>query len=180
MSIAAQPLPASLKYDRTSVVLHWLIALLLLGDGVLALLIDTWPREQRPPVVNIHAIIGVTVLLLTFWRIANRFANPAPPLPPARVMTEKLAKAGHGLLYLGTIAIPLTGAITLWLRGRGLDFGVFQVPPLLAENKDAARSVKEIHELMFYGTLAVVAGHVAAALWHQFSLKDRLLERMRF
>ena len=70
------------KYDRTSIILHWLIALILVGNGVLALLIDNWPRDQRPPIVNIHALFGVLVVILTLWRIVNRVSHPAPPLPP--------------------------------------------------------------------------------------------------
>jgi cytochrome b561 len=168
------------KYDRTSILLHWLIALLLIGNGVLALLIDNWPREQRAPIVNIHALLGVLLVALTLWRIANRFARPAPPLPPGERWVTISSKSVHGLLYLATLAIPFTGMVTLWLRGRGVDFGIFQIPPMLAENRDAAKGVKEVHEFLFFATMALAALHAAAAVWHQVSLKDRLIERMKF
>ena len=171
---------AQLRYDRVSILLHWLIALLLVGNGVLALMIDNWPREQRPPIVNLHALLGVLLVALTLWRIANRFAHPAPPLPPGERWVTIASKSVHGLLYLATLAIPFTGMITLWLRGRGVDFGLFQMPPLLAENRDAGKVVKEIHELMFFGMMALAILHAAAAVWHQVSLKDRLIERMKF
>ncbi|QLP97870.1 MAG: cytochrome b/b6 domain-containing protein [Rhodoblastus sp.] len=105
MTSAAYP-AAVRKYDRVSVVLHWSIAALIVANGVLAMMIDTWPREQRPPIVNLHAVLGLAVLALAVWRIANRLKNPAPPLPPGPVWMEKAAKAGHGLLYLGTLLIP--------------------------------------------------------------------------
>lgn len=180
MTLAASSVPLQ-KYDRTSVLLHWLIALLLLGNGVLALMIDNWPRDERPPIINLHAVIGVVVLALALGRIANRLRNPAPPLPDGPAWVEKAAKAGHGLLYLGTLLIPLSGAPALFTRGMGLNLGLFQIGPIM-ERQDRALigPVTEIHEVLFYGTLALVAGHVVAALWHQFSLRDRLLERMRF
>ena len=179
MTLAASPLAPVAKYDRASILLHWLIALLLVGNGVLALMIDNWPREQRPPIVNLHALLGVLLVALTLARIANRFARPAPALPPGERWVAISSKSVHGLLYLATLAIPFTGMVTLWLRGRGVDFGVFQMPPMLAENRDAARGVKEVHEIMFFATMALAALHAAAAVWHQVSLKDRLLERMK-
>lgn len=170
------------KYDRTTIVLHWTLAILLAGNGVLAMMIDNWPREQRPPIVNLHAVIGVIVLLLTVWRIANRVKRPAPPLPAgATSWAEKATKAGQGLLYLGTLLIPLSGFGAMFVRGRGIDFGLFQIAaPMARQDKSVIGPVTEIHELLFWGTAILVAGHVAFALWHQVSLKDRLLERMKF
>jgi cytochrome b561 len=180
MTAAALATPPLHKYDRTSVALHWLIALVLVADGMLGLMIDNWPREQRAPIVNIHALLGILLVALTLWRIANRFARPAPPLPLGERWVTISSKSVHGLLYLATLAIPFTGMVTLWLRGRGVDFGIFQMPPMLAENRDAAKGVKEIHEFLFFATMALAALHAAAAVWHQVSLKDRLIERMKF
>ena len=180
MSTAAISSVPLQKYDRTSIALHWLIAALLVADGVLGLMIDTWPREQRGPIVNLHALLGICVAALAMGRIANRLARPAPPLPPGERWVSVASKSIHGLLYLATLAIPLTGMIALFLRGRGVNFGLFQLPALLAENRDAARNVKTLHELLFFATMAVAALHAAAAIWHQISLKDRLLERMKF
>lgn len=179
MTSVPHQLAAVQKYDRTSIILHWTIALILVGDGVLALLLDNWPREQRPPILNIHALFGILVLLLTLWRIANRVTHPAPPLPPGEGYVETAAKAVQGLLYLATIVIPLTGVVTLWLRGAGVDFGVFQIPPMLTENRTTARSVKEVHETLFWITMVLAAGHAGAAIWHQVFLKDNLIARMK-
>lgn len=180
MTSAAYP-AAVRKYDRVSVVLHWSIAALIVANGVLAMMIDTWPREQRPPIVNLHAVLGLAVLALAVWRIANRLKNPAPPLPPGPVWMEKAAKAGHGLLYLGTLLIPLSGAPALLSRGMGLDFGVFRIAaPFARQDRSIIGPLTEAHELLFWGVMVIAAGHAAAALWHQFSLRDRLLERMKF
>lgn len=168
------------KYDATTIVLHWLIALILVGNGVLALVIDAWPKDQRPPIVNLHAVFGVLLLALTLWRIANRVAKPTPPLPPGPAWMEMASKAAQGLLYLLTLLLPISGMVMMQLRGRGVDFGIFQIPVMLTENRDTARSVKEVHELMFWGAMAIAGLHALAALWHQFGLKDRLLERMKF
>lgn len=170
---------ANFRFDATSIVLHWAVALLIVGNGVLALLIEAWPRDQRPPIVNLHGVIGVLILLLSIWRLANRFVHPAPPLPPGNPLMDKLANLMMLTLWLLTIALPITGAVALWLRGRGLDFYLFQMSPPLAANRELGRSVREVHELIFWFGAVLVAGHVAAALYHQLVLKDRLLLRMK-
>lgn len=180
MTSTAYPAYPPQKYDATTIVLHWLIALILVGNGVLALVIDAWPKDQRPPIVNLHAVLGVALLALTLWRIANRVVKPTPPLPPGPVWMEKSAKAVQGLLYLLTLTIPISGMVMMQMRGRGVDFGFFQIPVMLTENRDAARGVKEVHELMFWGAMALAGLHAAAAFWHQLSLRDRLIDRMKF
>lgn len=179
-AVSVSSLPVR-KYDRTSILLHWLIALLLVGNGVFAMMIDNWPKDQRPPIINLHAVFGVLVLLLTFWRIANRFKSPAPPLPPAPAWVEKAAKASHGLLMLGTLLIPISGAPALFTRGMGLNLGIFQIGPFMArQEKSIVGPITEVHEWLFWATMAVAGAHVVAALWHQLSLRDRLMERMKF
>jgi cytochrome b561 len=37
-----------------------------------------------------------------------------------------------------------------------------------------------VHELAAYALLALVAFHIAAALWHQFIKRDGLMTRMSF
>ena len=181
MTAAAAPSVVVRKYDHTSIILHWTIALLIVGNGVLAMMIDNWPREERPPIVNLHAVLGVAVLLLTVVRIVNRIKNPAPPLPAGPAWIEKAAKAGHGLLYLGTLLIPLSGFAALFTRGFGLNFGLFQIAaPMARQDRSVFGPVTEVHELLFWAVIIIAAGHAGAALWHQFSLRDRLLERMKF
>lgn len=169
---------AQLRYDRVSILLHWLIAGLIVANAALAFVAESFPREARGPYMNIHGILGALVLLLTFWRIANRVKNPAPPLVD-RDWVVKLSKVGHGLLYLATIFLVFSGAMTFGFRGRPLDFGLFKIGLPLTPDKAMGGQAANMHETIFWVGTAVVVGHVVAALWHQFVWKDGVMNRMR-
>lgn len=91
---------------------------------------------------------------------------------------ESLSKLAHFLLYVLMLAVPLIGLPTLFYRGRGLDFGLFQVPAFLARTPEIFRPLTELHELGAYALIGLAAGHVAAALYHQWILRDALIARM--
>jgi cytochrome b561 len=62
-------------------------------------------------------------------------------------------------------------------------FGTFTLPHLpilstLADKKPVEDALKEVHEWLGYGMLALFLLHVAGALKHQFVLKDDTLARM--
>lgn len=88
------------------------------------------------------------------------------------------AKAGHLLLYIATIGLPLAGIARAMSKGDPvLFFGV--VTPSLTGRNDLLRSIARFHGgLVMYLFLALIAGHVMAALWHQLRLKDQTLQRM--
>ena len=165
------------RYDRTSIFFHWTIAALIVANGPLGMYLDSVPRDARGPYINAHAIIGGLVLILTLARLVNRLINKAPPLPGSGPLNV-LAKLGHAALYIVTLLVPISGMRTMWLRGRGVDLGVLQIPSPLATNLDAAKQTAEMHELFFFAMLLLVVGHVAAAVYHQVVLKDRLMARM--
>jgi cytochrome b561 len=92
---------------------------------------------------------------------------------------QKAAAAGHGLLYLLTVAIPLVGLGAFALRGRPLDLGLFQIASPLEANRDLAEQVAGFHGALATILIVVVIGHALVALYHQFVLRDGLLERIR-
>jgi cytochrome b561 len=168
------------SYDRTQIVLHWLIALLIFGLYAVGLSVDLFDKPVRPFIINLHAVFGLTLLLLVAVRIFWRVTHNSPPLPASMgPLFQKAAAAGHGLLYLLTVAIPLLGIPAFLFRGRPLDLGLFQIPAPVAANSDLAHQVTEIHGLLANILIALVVGHVLVALYHQFVLRDNLLARMR-
>jgi cytochrome b561 len=165
-------------YDKTSARLHWGIAALIAANALIPFYAETLPREGRPSVMNYHAIIGALVLILTLWRIVNRTRRPAPPLIQPRWSVIS-AKVGHGFLYLATLLLPISGAVAWAFRGRGFDFGLFQIPSPVAADRAIGGPAGDAHGVIFWLGAALVAGHVAAALYHQFVMRDGLISRMR-
>jgi cytochrome b561 len=87
--------------------------------------------------------------------------------------------AGHVALYVLMIAIPLIGIPTLLYRGRGLDFGLFQIPSPFSRTPEIFRPLTQVHEIASYLLIALAVGHALAAIYHQYVLRDGTLTRMR-
>ena len=103
-----------------------------------------------------------------------------PALPAAMGSSSRLAAhAGHGLLYVLMMAIPLTGWLMSSAKGfQTVYFGVLPIPDLLDKNKELGELLQQVHLGLNLILVAVVAGHAAAALKHHFHDKDDVLVRM--
>jgi len=165
------------SYDRTLIVLHWTMALLIIGLYALGLSIDLF--TARPFAVNLHAAIGVLALVLLVARIGWRLTHPKPPYPVGmRPHFAAAAAVGHGLAYLLMAMVPIVGLSAFFLRGRALDFGVFQIPTPFVADRDLAHETADIHSYLAHALIALVVGHILVTLYHQFIRRDNLLARM--
>lgn len=167
------------RYDRVAIFLHWSIAFLIAAAFLLGLTVDEFSKTYKQLVVNTHSLIGLGVLLLTLIRIGWRLGHPPPPAPQAMsVWMKTLAGMTHIALYALMLAVPLIGLPTLFYRGLGLDFGLFQILAFLTRRPEIFRPLTEAHELGAYALVALAAGHIVAALYHQWYLRDGLVGRM--
>lgn len=164
------------RYSSIAILLHWLIALLVIGNVIGGLMMG----ENRA-LIPLHKSIGITVLLLTLVRIGWRMAHPLPPLPDRMPAWERgFARFTHIAFYLLLLAVPLLGWATVSAgRGTGDLFGVipwFDLP--LAKSRELSGSLGEVHENLVWLTLILVAFHVAGALKHHLVDRDIVLHRM--
>ncbi|MGV1914251.1 cytochrome b [Rhizobium sp. 22-785-1] len=166
------------RYDRVARSLHWVMAALIIAVFSLGLLVDTFPPSWEDGVVNMHKLIGVSILCLVVVRIVWRAGHKPPPPEPTGALLERISSATHISLYLLMIAVPLIGLGFAAWRGQGLDFGLFSIAPLMSENRGVARQIGEIHELSAYALIALASLHALAALWHYVVRKDNVLQRM--
>ncbi|MES2753632.1 MAG: cytochrome b [Pseudomonadota bacterium] len=166
------------RYSRGAIAFHWVIAALVVFNLWLGIAHDSLPRDWQ--VMPVHKAVGITVLVLTFGRIAWRFSHPAPPLPPTVAGFERVAAyVSHYAFYVLLLVMPLTGwAMSSSTKAKPFDwFGVFTVPKLPV-SADVSKFGHDAHELLGWGMLALVVLHVAAALRHHFLLRDSVLARM--
>ncbi|WEK41984.1 MAG: cytochrome b [Candidatus Sphingomonas colombiensis] len=167
------------RYSSVAIAFHWAIALLVIVNLIIGIGHDAVPalRAWMPA----HKSIGITVLVLTLARLAWRLGHRSPPLPPRMAAWERSATyAAHWLFYGLLILLPLSG----WMmvsspdRKRPLDwFGLFDIP-FLSVSRATAHLGGDAHGILGWSMLALVAIHVAAALRHQFLLRDNLIARM--
>ena len=167
------------RYNRLSISLHWLSAVLIVLLFIGGLTIDAFPKDWKSAVINLHAIGGLALLALVLLRIVWRLTHAAPP-PPAGTssLLDRAAKLGHFALYALMLAIPVIGVPTLLWRGRGLDFGLFQIASPFERTREIYKPLTEIHELAAFALIALVIGHAGFAVWHHVKLKDGTLLRM--
>jgi len=134
---------------------------------------------QRLRIFNYHKWVGVTVLVLALVRLIWRLTHRPPALPAMPSWQRRLAKFGHGLLYVLMLVVPVAGWIYSNASGYPVVYlGVVPLPDLVERNKELADAWVQVH-----GNLAMILGvliglHVLAALQHQFIVKDDTLGRM--
>ena len=177
------------RYTAVAIVLHWLIALAILGQIALGLAMTQIKLAQMTQfqLYQLHKSVGITVLLLVVLRVLWRLGHRPPPLPHDMPIVERRAAEGtHTLLYLFLVGMPLTGWAVVSASPFNLPtvlFGVVPWPhlPILAtlENKAPVEAVlKLVHNYGAWALIALLALHVGAALRHQLVLHDDILWRM--
>lgn len=169
------------NYTATAIALHWFMALLLLGLFSVGVYMHELPLSPwKLKIYSWHKWAGVTAFLLVLARLAWRFTHRPPPLPAAMpALARWAAHAGHGLLYLLMIAIPLSGWLMSSAKGfQTVYFGVLPLPDLLDKNKELGDLLKNVHEALNVLLAFVVVGHAGAAIKHHLIDKDDVLTRM--
>lgn len=127
-----------------------------------------------------HKWTGVTVFLLALIRLAWRVTHQPPALPQSmpRLM-QVAAHAGHHMLYMLMFLIPLSGWLMSSAKGfQTVWFGILPIPDLLEKNKELGDLLLIVHVSLNYLFIAVLVGHIGAALKHHFIDKDDILTRM--
>ncbi|ADE12473.1 cytochrome b [Sideroxydans lithotrophicus] len=164
------------QYSKRTAVLHWLIFLLVIAAFFLGHELDESKNTaQKFPMFLVHFLIGDTILLLTVLRIYFRKKDGEPAPANANPLLNKLAAATHGLLNLSVIGVTIAGGVTALTSGV-LD-ALKKGDPNLIPDFDKVKSF-EFHQLFIALMLLLVAFHIAAALYHQFIVKDSLLRRI--
>lgn len=176
----------SKRYSSVAIVLHWLLALAIIGNFSVGLYMADLPFSvMRVKLINWHKWAGVSILALSAVRLLWRLSHPPPPLSD-KVMAamppwQHAAHRGtHLAMYLLFFAVPLFG--WLYSSAVGLQvvwFGVLPLPDLWPLDKEFGNAVfKPLHKACAYALAALVVLHVAAGLKHHFIDRDGLLLRM--
>jgi cytochrome b561 len=180
------------RYGTVAMTLHWLIALLLIGNLCSGFLLanvlpdDAWWHFDA---IQLHKSIGLTILMLSLLRLAWRLINPIPPLPAGMSLPLRvLARGTHYLFYALIIGIPLAGWAWVSSSPRGnptFYFWLFRWPniPFLANQPHATKVANShlyhgLHADFAYFAAILLVLHIGAALYHQFFRGDDVLRRM--
>ncbi len=172
------------RYGWAAILLHWLIAVLFIGQFVLGLAMERISSQRTAfELIQWHKSFGFLLLGLVFIRIGWRLGSVRPALPETVAPFERrTAPLVHALLYAAQLAIPLSGWALVsvsMLEVPSVPFDLFVMPNLpLAASDNAEAFWSAAHEWLAWTGMALVALHVAAALRHHFLLHDTVLARM--
>ncbi len=167
------------RYSGGAIAYHWIMAVLIGFLWIQGYAIDLGPNATKAWWVNLHSAVGVIATLALFGRIAWRVGHRPPDLPTGTTPLVRISShAVHMLLYALMLVICISGFLNIFARGRGIDFGFFQFPAIMASDRAITRPADTAHKYLAYATFALTILHILAALWHQLFLKDHLLLRM--
>lgn len=166
------------KWPVSSRIFHWISALLLL---VTWLLMVVYQYTETKLYIGLHKAFGISVLCWMIARVLNRILTKAPapvPMPKWQMLVSQL---NHFVLYALLIAMPIAGLLMSVYGGRPVDiFGLFQIPVFVTPDRSAARLFDDIHtNIIWPMIIAFTILHIGAALYHQFFMKDKLINRMK-
>jgi len=169
------------SYTLTAMALHWLMAFAIIGMFVLGFYMVGLPLSpNKLTLFSWHKWAGVTIFLLAIVRLSWRIAHRPPALPEHMGRVEqRVATAGHRLIYVLMFAIPLSGWLMSSAKGvQTVYFGVLAIPDLLARNSRLGDVLLTVHLSLNLLLIVIIAGHAAAALKHHFIDRDDVLVRM--
>jgi cytochrome b561 len=94
-------------------------------------------------------------------------------------LQQSFAHATHWALYALLIVQPIVGWIaTSAYRAPVLYFWLFELPPIWKEDRPFSEAMFRVHMDTGIFIAALICLHIAAALYHHFVVKDRVLTGM--
>lgn len=169
------------RYPLFSRVLHWLLAVLLMGMVTLGYYMKSLSMSPTKfQLYSWHKWTGICILALVVLRLLWRWTHRLPSMPDSMSSGSIwAAKFGHFLLYALMLAIPLTGWLMSSAKGiPTVMFGLYPLPDLIAKDKELGNTLVNIHIWLNYCLISMVVLHVLAALKHQFIDRDGLFSRV--
>lgn len=149
-------------------ILHWLMAVLILFNLLFSDAMTTFGElyfgdKPIPPEImtsaNVHAYVGIAILVLALTRLCLRIVTGAPPHPPQEpAFSRVVATITHWSLYAMFIIMPLAG------------IGAFYFKNGMA----AFAHIGWMKTVLW----VLICLHILGVLVHQFYWKTNILRRM--
>jgi cytochrome b561 len=169
------------RYGAVSQAFHWVTALLV---GAAYLLGPGGPESRvylaaRASNVGLHETIGILVFAVVLARVLWRLIDKPPEAPPMAAWMDWAARVVHWLLYALLFAIPATAIVGAYLEGHPVTFlGLGAIGPFGPLSHNLGQTISDLHRSLGDFIVWVAGAHAAAALFHHFVMRDRVLVSM--
>ncbi|WP_019568205.1 cytochrome b [Thioalkalivibrio sp. ALMg13-2] len=178
------------RYSRGQRVVHWLVAVLVLGalslggtigwfgfEGLQA----RFGEDATNTIYTWHKSFGVLILALMLVRIGLRLRHGKPPYAVALARWQRIgSEVVHGLLYVLLIVMPVIGWWATAAGGYPVQLGPLILPGLFPENEALSEILFGWHQALGMAILVLALGHIAVALFHWRVRRDGVMQRMTF
>jgi len=174
-------------YSKTAIVLHWLIALCVIGLILFGHLMTNPQTPNRFVLYQLHKSFGILVLLLSLLRLGWRLRHKPPSLPAGMKPWEiQAARFTHIAFYVFMIGMPLLGWALVSASPTNIPTVLFKIMPwphlpILPDldNKEAVSKIlTQLHHLGGKLMAGLIILHMGAALKHHLVNRDVVLMRM--
>jgi cytochrome b561 len=174
------------RYGAIAILLHWSVALLVIGLGALGLYMVALPdvgfNTKKVTLVLLHKEFGVLAFILLAARLSWRVTQILPRLVVNLPDWQKVAaRFVHLSFYALLFTLPVTGFLMSSAAGIPVSFfGFFMLPDLVHRDSGLFARYVAIHQWLGYVLIFLIAVHAGAALGHHFVSKDGTLRKMLF
>lgn len=171
------------EYTTVAKWFHWITVVLIAIALPLGFLIK-YIEAPKLGFYAIHESAGLTLLFVAIARLAWRFANPPPPLPPQVPRAMRGAShAVHALLYTAIIVQPMLGffssqAYDFPMRGPTAYLRLIDMPVLIGKDLALGGVLSTAHSVVGISIAVLLVLHIGGAVVHQAIRRDNVLLRM--
>jgi cytochrome b561 len=169
-------LAVSVKYDRTTISLHWITAGLVAVLWLIGQTADWLPDGPlNTDYWSVHVLLGFALVAVIAWRIIWRYSG-GNRLPAADTgVLNVVAQTTHYGLYLLLLAVVVLGIVNAFVRGYNL-FDLVSLPQI--GDRAMRKPITHWHGFAANVLLVLAGLHAAAALFHHYIIRDKVLARM--
>ena len=169
-------------YGWVAVLLHWLMALFILGLFGLGLYMVelTYYDSLYKTLPFIHKSIGISLALVFIFRLIWKITNLKPEaVAGSSQFEQRAAKLVHLAFYVLIPCIMLSGYLISTADGSPINvFDLFSVPATVTSIPEQEDTAGFVHFYLACALIALVVLHAVAALKHHFINHDNTLRRM--
>jgi len=168
-------------YDRATIWLHWIVGLAILLQFALGWWMLGVPKDPpglRAGWYNLHKSIGITLAAFVLVRLLWRMHRPGPALPGTVPAAQRFAAvATHWGLYACMLILPITGYLGSSFTKYPIKYFGHTLPHWGTEWAAGKQLMSSLHLGAACLLGALIAVHVAGALWH-LARRDGLFSRI--
>ncbi|NNC96514.1 MAG: cytochrome b, partial [Gammaproteobacteria bacterium] len=167
------------SYPLSRVILHWLIALTIIGlfvSGLWIVRMDYYDALYTL-IPHWHKSIGLILMFILVLSVFLRRLTPKPEYDASLKAYERIiAGIVQSLMSILCFAVIISGYFITSANGDPVSvFNWFELPAYPLNVKNQEDIAGELHEIMAFALIGLAMLHAGAALYHHFGKKDRTL-----